>query len=215
MWRMKGNFKWGSVLDVTGNTRFTFKENDSGEFRVVSYYETWEMEPSAAVLQLVTPRKTERAGRKVEEYKDLIINAYLVSSVAHIADIAVGDGVLLQQSGVIGGFSALPFVGKAAVSTWAGAGLVTKLIATAGKPGLGMGVYGFVEVLAAFLAPNSDTFVNAIAVQGLIAGCYLVVRLKDGDIKGGEETEEKRRVKEGIIKHGWGGGGGEQKKANE
>lgn len=54
-WRMTGRFRlpWRPVLDLTGETRFTYAPAAGG--RVVRYDERWDISAADALLQLVRP----------------------------------------------------------------------------------------------------------------------------------------------------------------
>ena len=57
-WKMSGGVKlfWNPRIDLTGETTFSFdRKEDSGSCVIVDYFERWDIAPSAALLQLLTP----------------------------------------------------------------------------------------------------------------------------------------------------------------
>ena len=57
-WKMSGGVKlfWNPRIDLTGETTFSFdRKGDTGSCVIVDYFERWDMAPSAALLQLLTP----------------------------------------------------------------------------------------------------------------------------------------------------------------
>ena len=57
-WKMSGGVKlfWNPRIDLTGETTFSFdRKKETGSCFIVDYFERWDIAPSAALLQLLTP----------------------------------------------------------------------------------------------------------------------------------------------------------------
>ena len=57
-WKMSGGIKlpWHPRIELTGDTMFSYQRKaDSGKYLIVDYFERWDIPPSSALLQLITP----------------------------------------------------------------------------------------------------------------------------------------------------------------
>lgn len=62
-WNMVGDLNtlpWKPEIDVIGRTKFWYRKESGGGFRVYFYDEDWEIPAGRALLQLVTPARRSR-----------------------------------------------------------------------------------------------------------------------------------------------------------
>mmetsp|Transcript_32484 Transcript_32484/g.59595 ORF Transcript_32484/g.59595 Transcript_32484/m.59595 type:complete len:122 (+) Transcript_32484:435-800(+) len=107
-------------------------------------------------------------------------NLYGVAGLAHLADCLVGNSQLLTMAGSPSYYE-LPVVGQLLALVWCAVGPLSFALKDGkGYADMGLIVYGLVEVLGAGLitlnygngVDGMNAFVNAVLVQGVVAGAW-------------------------------------------
>lgn len=140
---------------------------------------------NAVALKFLLPAAM-RTQPELDKFRNLMGSLYLGAGLAHLADCIFGPSQLLIAAGAPA-FDMLPFVGQVVALVWCVVGPLSFALSKFGGKGyadLGLILYGFVEVGAAGLVSLSygagdaggllimNAFVNAILVQGVVAGAW-------------------------------------------
>uniref|UniRef100_A0A7S3V3S4 Uncharacterized protein n=1 Tax=Chaetoceros debilis TaxID=122233 RepID=A0A7S3V3S4_9STRA len=109
----------------------------------------------------------------LNKFRTLMGNCYGVAGLAHAADSFLGPSTLLVAAGSVP-FQELSLPGQALVTVWCLAGpLAFALSGRGGKVAdLGLIIYAIVELALAAASPNSETLVNAGAVQAVVFAAW-------------------------------------------
>ena len=147
---------------------------------------------NAVALKFLLPAAM-RTAPELAKFRNLMGSLYLVAGLAHLVDCVVGPSQLLTTAGAPT-FDMLPLPGQVLALVWCFMGplsfALTKL-GGAGYADIGLILYGLVEVGGAGLVSLNygpaagdglvimNAFVNAILVQGLVAGaCFYSANTK-------------------------------------
>ena len=142
---------------------------------------------NAVALKFLLPAAM-RTQPELDKFRNLMGSLYLGAGLAHLVDCVFGPSQLLTAAGAPA-FDMLPFAGQVVALVWCLVGPVSFALSKFGGKGyadLGLILYGLVEVGAAGLVSLNygasdaggllimNAFVNAILVQGVVAGawCY-------------------------------------------